>query len=68
MMLMEFTFGPKVLPFLQLYHDGERVSVSEEKKLNQPDPRNVVVMRSFIIFMTPRQPFVEYFSSKGYEI
>ena len=67
-MLTEFSFSQQVFPFSQLYLDDERVSVAEESKLNQPDRKEVIVMMNFIIFMTPRQKFIEYFTSKGYEI
>ena len=67
-MLTEFTFGPNILPLLQLYLNGERVGVSEERKLSQPNPEDVVVIKSTVIFMTPKQDFVGEFLSRGYEI
>ena len=66
--LTEFSFSQQVSPFFQLHHNDERVSVEEESKLNQPNPQEVVTMRNFIVFLTPRQEFAEYFISKGYEV
>ena len=36
--------------------------------MRQPSPENVVVIKSSIIFITPKQDFIEYFLNQGYEI